>query len=283
MKLETRSISPHRTTPTPLRAPARQPRPQSPAFGQSGFDDGTVSARERAERLGEVLPRPQAVSQDITSFMPPARAVALHGPEALSSFDFRGTRAPAQRYLVEVGDRKIPVVVGQGSVEPGMRQPEINTVALALSRLPPEALEGITEIHLSPFRNPDDAAHASAANPDFRSDMTNGTAGDVTMYPRPTPVGDDFMAATLLHESAHAFSMRAWGTGENTPQWRAWGQAGLRDGQRPSDYAEKNLREDLSETAAIYLATRGTSRFETYRAEYPNRFAILDTLLGDPS
>ena len=287
MKIEPRSRSSSPSTRTDTRPPQRAPeRVPTGHSGASSFDPRPSPSRELAERLaGEPAPRPQVASQDLARLMPPAHSVSVTGPEHLSSFDFQGTRAPADRYQVDLGNgRTVPVVVGQGAVEPGMHQARLEDVARALSRLPPEALAGINQVNVSPFRNPQDAEWAVVNNnPGFRSDMTNGAAGVVTVYPRGTPASDAQMAASMLHESAHAWSAREWGADLNGTRWRAWSAAGAADGRVASDYALSNAREDLSETAAVYLASRGTPAFDTYRAQFPNRFAILDAQFGGRS
>lgn len=263
----------------------------STAFGDSARPAAKPEAA-RAERFGysgvssfeaRPEPRPQVMSQELDRLMPRPGRYAISGPETVRSANIRGARMPADRYQVEIRGHRIPVTVGKGELEPGMHQAEIGEVAQALARLPDEALREVREVQISPRRSPDDAFWAREyEDPDFRSGMTTGAAGVTTIYPHPYALDDASTAATLLHETTHAWTNREWGNGGNGRQWRQWAAAAAADGRVVSDYATESVKEDVSETAALYLATRGTPRFERERARYPNRFAILDDRFGAP-
>lgn len=260
--------------------PARPAGAHAPRWGTSGASSftpfsgpGPVSLRPE--------PRAQLMSQEMDDLMPPPGEYSVTGPEHLEHYELRGERMSAERYEVEIRGQRVPVIVGQGEVEPGMRLAEVEEVAQALARLPDEALREVKEVQVSPHRNPDDAYWAREYdNPDFRSGMTTGAAGITTIYPHPYRLDDAEVAATLLHETTHAWTNREWGTRDTEPEWRAWAAAAAADGRATSDYATASVKEDVCETAELYLATRGTPAFERARALYPHRFAILDERFG---
>lgn len=250
--------------------------PREPQWGSTGVSSFTPHARAPVS-LSPPEPRPAIMSQDLDDLMDEGGGYTLRGPQHVPSFDMRGEPMPADRYEVEIRGHRIPVVVGQGDVEPGMQMAKVEEVAQALARLPDEALREVRRVNVSPHRNPDDPHWAKEyENPDFRSGMTTGAEGITTIYPHPYALDDAETAATLLHETTHAWTNREWGNAGNSREWRAWAEAAAADGHAVSDYATESVKEDVSETAALYLATRGTREFDRARAEYPNRFAILD-------
>jgi hypothetical protein len=129
--------------------------------------------------------------------------------------------------------------------------------------------------------NPADAAWGKQYGiDDFRSYMKCGANGEITIFPTDTDnVGT--LAVSMMHELGHQWSLAAWGEG-NSPEWKAWKAAGKADGINVSNYATVHHDEDLAETSALYESTRHDPvRSAHYRNLFPNRFAILDTVLAD--
>ncbi|MGE0494116.1 MAG: hypothetical protein AB7S38_33205 [Vulcanimicrobiota bacterium] len=68
------------------------------------------------------------------------------------------------------------------------------------------------------------------------------------------------------------------GGGAGSPQ--GWEDAINSDGNRPTDYANTNHKEDFAESWAIYLEAReqGDDALEEFAQQYPHRFDILDEI-----
>jgi len=278
MKISTTpSRATHTSTDSFSRSPSKPAAPERPRWGYSAES----SFESKSPTVARDEPRPQVMSQELDDLVSRPVTHSITGPQPLESADIRGERMPADLYEVEVRGHRIPVTVGHGELEPGMQQPSIGEVAQALARLPDEALREIEAVQISPHRNPEDAYWAKEyEDPDFRSAMTTGSAGITTVYPHPHELDDAGMAASLLHETTHAWSNREWGERGTERDWQRWASAAAADGTVMSDYATESVKEDVSETAALYLATRGTREFDEARALYPNRFAILDERFG---
>ncbi len=259
---------------SPAPKPAATERPRWGYSAESSFES-------KAPTIAREEPRPQVMSQELDDLVSRPVTHTITGPQPLESANIRGERMPADLYEVEVRGHRIPVTVGHGELEPGMQQPSIEEVAQALARLPDEALREIEAVQISPHRNPEDGHWAKKyEDPDFRSAMTTGSAGVTTVYPHPHELDDAGMAASLLHETTHAWTNREWGERGTERDWQRWASAAAADGHVMSDYATESVKEDVSETAALYLATRGTREFDEARALYPHRFAILDERFG---
>ena len=224
---------------------------------------------------------PDVVSQDLASLMPqPARAT-LAGPRDVANFTFeKGVVGPAKQYTVTVGNHSVKVTMPVGT-QKGLHNADIQQVARTLARMPAAALREVKEVRVSPQQNPSDAFWAQKYNrPDFRSYMTAGREGIVRFYPQTGKFNEKSAASSILHESGHVWSQREWGGGYTSRQWKAWDNAARADGTVVSKYGQSSLGEDVSETTAVYLATRGTRQHDQYRAMFPNRFAILDARFG---
>ena len=113
--------------------------------------------------------------------------------------------------------------------------------------------------------------------------MTAGAAGVVSVYPdkaeKRLPT-DTVMRGSLLHETGHTFSYKKWGSDTTKGKWADWKTAMDSDKVSVSQYATNAIAEDVAETIRVYGSTRGTPRFDEYKAILPNRFKILDTEYG---
>lgn len=165
---------------------------------------------------------------------------------------------------------------------PGSQSYSVHQVADSARYLPRSSRKDIRQIVINPVQNPQDQYWARAYNmPGFRSYMTAGGAGIVTVYPSDDHLslpGTEDMRMSLLHEAGHVFSQRRWGSPSARPVhagWLHWRRAAARDAAWVSLYAQKSDNEDFAETFAVFHATQGTSRHGTYRAKVPMRFAII--------
>ena len=272
--------------------PRSAPASSRPVWGQqdkssghgtsSGFEQTAKRAEPRALPVVTLAPVISALAGEK---LPRAAQATVSAPQPIASFAFdTGIKAPAQRYDVTVNGKTLPVYMPQTAATDGLMHASIDEIVKGLSRLPPSALKEIGEVRVSPQSNPADAYWAKQYNnPDFNSYMTCGSEGVVRVYPTKFEISDGVMAASMIHESTHAWSQREWGNGFTSAQWKAWQAAGAADGQNVSDYAKNSPGEDVSETTTLFLAVRGTPEFEKYRQAYPNRFAILAQRFGAQS
>jgi hypothetical protein len=263
-----------------LSTPARQAL--GTLLGSNGFQRAT--AQQQQTQLRDFLTNQSTAPNVVAAINGPgtlARApYTLHGPTEVKNHPFRSGAADASRYEVEIGGRRIPVYVpAQPNAANGSFH-SIDQVARGLAALPASSRAVVNQVSVDPAQNPDDAYWAKQYNdPNFRSYMTAGADGNVTIYPTQGAQGQDALDGSLIHETGHTLSMRAWG-GENDKRWNAWRAAGQSDGIRPSSYAASSPGEDFSETLTLYQRVRGTPQEAEFRAMMPERFRILDQMVG---
>ena len=217
------------------------------------------------------------------------RPYNVTGPTEVKDHGFQSGKADALRYEVEIDGKKVPVYMPKNP-DPNETYQTIDEVAKALAALPKVSFDSVNSVSVNPGRNPDDAYWAKEYNrPDFRSYMTAGSAGDISIYPgkQPQQVAD----VSLVHETGHILSKRI--LGENTDggfidsvrdffgatTWNDWKEAAAKDGVSPSAYARSSPDEDFAETLALYMKVKGTPREAEIRAIMPERFALMDQIL----
>lgn len=185
----------------------------------------------------------------------------------------------ADIYDVTVNGQTIKVIAPTASTATGKHLPSVDQVAKALGVVPPGQLASIKQVVLSPNQNPDDAYWAQEYNtPNFTSLATGGNGG-VTFYPWSSPLTQETVDSTMIHEGGHTFSQGLW---SDPAIQTAWESAITADDLAPSDYAENASTEDFSESLVMYSLAKGTPCEAIARATYPHRFAILDKLLAKP-
>lgn len=98
----------------------------------------------------------------------------------------------------------------------------------------------------------------------------------VDIFPRGW--GDSFEEASdhLRHELGHLASLGTYG--QATPG-RTWAAAMERDGRRVSAYGATSPSEDFAESAVLYVGSAGGDSRPAPRAEFPNRFRVLEAAL----
>lgn len=157
-------------------------------------------------------------------------------------------------------------------------------VATALSRLPPEVRANINEVRINGAQNPSDQFWAQQyGDPNFRSYMTADSAnGVVDLYPTSHPQGADYLTGSLVHEVGHFESQTNYGYNSSGQGWQEWRDAMQADRLAPSAYGKSNPDEDFAESYALYFQVRGTPQEAEVRALMPERFRLIDDLLGVP-
>lgn len=153
----------------------------------------------------------------------------------------------------------------------------VQQAADAASYLPPASRAIVKKIILAPARNPDDAYWSTTyKDPKFRSYMTAGAAGIISVYP--VKKGDalpdaNYMRGTMIHETGHSLARKNWGP----EKWKLWRAAIAADKGSISQYAMSSEGEDFAETYQAYWSVKGTPKFDTLKKAFPNRFALLET------
>jgi hypothetical protein len=225
------------------------------------------------------------VDQSATPFHPPEGAAFPRAAYTVSegkdigSIAFRSQCAEAVTHEVKIGDQTIKVTLPKNP-PPGTHT--IEEVALALAALPPAARAQVKEVVVEPGANPDDAYWKVEYNdPSFTSYMTAGADGIISLYPSPPKPSQAYMDQSFIHETGHILSRSSWGDdSQSDPRWADWNAAVTADGIVPSGYGKKSPDEDFAETLVIYMTVRGTPQEAELRALMPERFKILDRLLG---
>lgn len=205
--------------------------------------------------------------------------VTLAGPTAKKDFDFRGRKADAEEWVATYSDGVAVKIVAPKAPTAGHHNHSVQEVANAAGFMPKSARAVITMIMLNPIVNPDDASWAVKYNrPDFHSYMTAGVEGVVTIYPnKDTNVlpDDNGRRSAMVHETAHTWSYKTWGTDKAKGKWLDWKKAMTDDKTSVSGYAMSDIAEDIAETIRTYVSTKGAPRFKEYEKIVPHRFAIL--------
>lgn len=222
------------------------------------------------------------------------RPFTLTGPEEVKGYNFQSGSADAQKYEVAVGGRNISVYVGKNQ-DPTQTYHSIDEVAKGLAALPPASLERVVSVRVDPKQNPDDAYWAKEYKiPNFRSYMTAGADGNISIYPGRN--SQEVLDGSLIHETGHTLSKQLFGENTNggvgdflkhlfgKTVWNDWKNAMKDDGISPSVYAQQSAAsgapdEDFSETLELYMKVKGTPQEAEIREILPQRFALLDKIL----
>ncbi|HVE86377.1 MAG TPA: hypothetical protein VND93_26155 [Myxococcales bacterium] len=251
-------------------APVAMRQPRRPGWE-------TASPQAQAKALAELLTHPEITPPQMkTEDMPVPRKSAGHSltqPVPEPGHQFHGAVADAETRTLLIGDQQIPVVAPAGT--------DLARVADLVSKLPPELRGQLTSISVNPVPNPDDEYWTKVYGQPVLAGMSCGAQGLLTIYPHGLEQSDDVLIRNLAHETGHTLSMRWWGGGNvSSPEWSRWKDAMAADVIAPSRYATASPAEDVAESIATYVMTRGTKAFDEYRAMMPARFAVLDEMLS---
>jgi hypothetical protein len=262
---------------TPLSASLRQQLNTE----VTGRDWATLPRAEQADRVDRLLTDPSRLPPNVAEDVgaPADRDVRLSNG-GRGTLDTPLGPVPVQIAHANLqGGLDVPIVQDTRPRPAGEHQHSAQEVATALSHLPPETLRLVHRVVIHSEPNPHDKFwEQEYGRPDFRSYMTAGADGTVDIYPTTHATPEPFLETSLIHESGHLWSNRLLGPDHTGSRWTQWKKAAGADRLAPSNYATSSPAEDIAETSALYLSTRGTPAFDEYRKLFPNRFAYLDVL-----
>lgn len=210
------------------------------------------------------------------------RAINIDHP-----FDSVGP-ASARRFEVQIEGRPIQVIVPDNLAQGAGNQHSLREIVNSLRSLPPENRDSINRVVLEPGPDPRNGTYGSGAE----SYMTAGVDGVVRIYPQQQRQNFEALTSSLVHETGHTITHQEWGTprverpnGEirfvyEGAEWDRYRDAAEADGILPSGYSATDIGEDAAEAMKLYTMVRGTPYEAELRTLYPNRFALLDELLG---
>lgn len=268
-------------TNTDVSTPAR--RGLDTLMGKDAFKKATGAKQTEQLRkfLTEQPDSPGVVDTPKDAFKDKRLPYKLHGPKDVKGHEFRGGKADAVKYEVEIDGKKIPVFLPK---KPDAKAGEIHgidEVAKGLAALPASSRALVKQVVVEAKQNPDDAYWAKQyKDPNFRSYMTAGADGIINVYPSKPKMSQDYLDGTLIHETGHTLSMKKWGNSDSDKRWNDWKAAAKSDGIIPSQYGKASLDEDFAETLVIYHQNKGTPREAELRALMPARYKIIDELLA---
>lgn len=241
-----------------------------PADVQSATLTGIIGAKEAVPYLAD-----EAVASK------PAVAT-IPAPTEDPAYGFRGGNAPALVYAVTFDDGTKVTVVAPKAPDAAMHYHTVEQAVDAASYLPSKSRATINTVVLNTQVNPDDAYWAvQYATPDFHSYMTAGGAGVVHIYPdKVAPPSANVMRGSMIHETGHAWSYQTWGNDTTKGGWATWKAAMDSDKVSVSGYAMNDIAEDVAETVRVYGATKGTPKYDEYKAIIPKRIDILEKELA---
>ncbi|MCY1041899.1 hypothetical protein OV208_11295 [Corallococcus sp. bb12-1] len=248
-----------------------------------GFEK--ADAAGQADQLRTFL-RDQPAVPDLTSSLEgsfPTRPFTLTGPTEVQGHGFPSGPGDALRYEVEIEGQRIPVFIAKDQDASRGSYHSIDEVAQGLSTLPPASRALVKQVDVDGKQNPQDAYWEQVyGEPGFRSYMTAGAEGIITLYPTAGKVQQEAMNSSLIHETGHTLSHQHWGSDSQGPRWNDYRAAIANDGFVPSNYARNSPSEDFAETLVLYEKVHGTPQEAEVRALMPGRFRLIDELRSRP-
>ena len=238
-----------------------------------------TEAQQKASLTGLVGSQdamPSVVSEQVETA---AATYTLGAAATVKDYAFRGKKADAEKTIATYDDGKaIDIFAPKAPYAKGVHQHTVAEAADAAAYLPKPSRAVLTKIVLNVQENPDDAHWAvEYKDPNFHSYMTASPSGEVTIYPdSKAQPGDNYRRGTMIHETGHTWSYKAWGTDTSKGKWVTWKAAMTKDGNAVSDYAQASIAEDVAETIQIFGSMKGTPKYDEYKAMVPNRFKILE-------
>lgn len=245
---------------------------------EGGFKTATAPEQGAALKkfVNEEEGTPEGVPTWNADFDSKRRSYVLSEPVPVPQYAFRSGKADGHKWIVDVGVKKIPIVVADGGPPPGQFLQTADQIAKAIAALPPQSLAELSIVEVNTLPSPDDTYFATTWNePGFRAYMTAGENGLVNVFPTKIEQAQHSVDGTFIHEAAHLWSRKTWGP-DGSPGWTDWAARMKSDGFHASDYARHNAAEDVAETVTLYHIVRGTPQEASVRALFPARFAYLD-------
>ncbi len=241
-------------------------------FERKGLDGLSRVGREAMSRaLGELVERPFTVSTG-TALQP------------RTGYDIRPSQDPEGRANdVAFADGVVTRIVIPDSGP--FRTLEIKRAAEVLATLPAPLRKYCHRLMLTGKVDPESNTLATAE------------PARITAFQLTKTQSDGRLRDTLVHEIGHVVAFNHLGPVDTqTPGFDLWWRAIKSDQVPPSGYGAGeriehgevtqgpiSLHEDFAETFVLYAAVIGTPREAGMRALYPQRFAVLDAMLGVPN
>ncbi|MGK0358381.1 MAG: hypothetical protein ACI9U2_000668 [Bradymonadia bacterium] len=246
-------------------------------YGDPGWasQGATAQASILEGLLTEADARPQLVPS-IGGAQP--APYTLSAATLVANHQFNGIQADADRYTVTCETTTATIFSPH---VPDTTQGHFHSVeqaAIAFASLPAANRAVVNSVTLNAQQNPQDAYWATQYDtPNFRSYMTAGAAGNVTIYPTGSAGTSQLtMSTSMIHETGHTWSKQQWGEDTTAAAWAPWRAAMASDRISVSDYATNSLNEDVAETIRAFCDSKGTPQHAEYRAMVPARFDILN-------
>jgi hypothetical protein len=217
------------------------------------------------------------------------------GPTEAKAHAYRSGAADANKTIVSITGtwpdggttiHEIPIFEPKAFAppKPGRVLPSVDDMAKVLAEIPIQSRAAITRVDLHPKPNPDDA-HWQADpqyNPtgaEFVSHMTCGSDGIVDVFPSSANANLIELETTLIHETGHAISNKAWGDDTTKAKWDAWRKARTDDGISVSTYGDSSDAEDYAESWMLFSTAYGTALEAEVRTLIPNRVKLMDAFM----
>jgi len=203
----------------------------------------------------------------------------ITGVSMVENHGFHSGDADAVRFDILIDGESTPVFMPV-ETDPTLNYHGLDEVASGLVALEPQSRERIERVDVNAGQNPADAYWEQEYNmPGFRSYMTAGVEGIVSIYPTDGAQSQSALDGGLQHEVGHIVSKQEFG--DTDAGWAEWEAAMEADGQSVSDYADASRDEDFAETYKLYMSVIGTPEEAAAREQFPERFAILDEMTGN--
>ncbi|MGH2945059.1 MAG: hypothetical protein ACRDPC_02110 [Solirubrobacteraceae bacterium] len=227
----------------------------------------------------------------------PRDKFTVKAPVDVAKHPYYSGEAAAKRHDVEIegvdttgaaAKLTIPVFEPKvGPTEAGVGLPTVTEVAEVLAETPHVSRSKITRVDLNPARSPDDEKwkRDPRYNPgggDFRTYMSAGAVGVVSIYPAASPHDQLLMSSAMVHETGHTASRAAWGNPHDkaNKRWDPWRNAMTSDGMALSKYGKSSESEDFAESWALWAPNVGKPREAEIRALIPARCKLMQTLIN---
>jgi hypothetical protein len=228
----------------------------------------------------------------------PRDPYSLSAPSEVADHPYRSGKAKANKVTVEITgkDAAGAVVIHKIDVfepkdfKPYKKDrvlPSVTEIAEVLAELPVDSRAAIKRVDLHPKRNPDDAYWLAqpgygAGRKDFVSHMTAGSDGIVDVFPHTANKDVKEIETTMLHESGHVVSNKAWGDDKKDAKWDPWRDAMKKDGVNLSKYGKSSESEDFAEAWALFAPAHGKPRESEVKALIPHRVQLMEGLIKTP-
>jgi hypothetical protein len=225
---------------------------------------------------------PGVVAPNAKTFKGKVKAYKINGPTEVKKYKFTSKKVDANKYEVEIGKIKVPVYFPK---TPDASAGEFHTtdeVATGLATLPDVELAAVKQVNVEPARNPDDPYWAKKyKDKNFRSYMTAGSDGIISIYPSKNKTSQDYLQGTMIHETGHALSNKKWGEdAEKDKGWKPWRTAMKKDGFVASQYAKASVAEDFAEALQLYEQVHGKPQEYEIEQIMPERVKLIRKLLS---